>query len=246
MSNKQTQKDIISMLVRGYVSNNSCIYMPSHIVNIIYGFHGLYNIDFESNILTTIFDKILLMTLIVNELPNNCIKLYRLYSGKNDGFKARIFHCNCDYKGPTISIIKNEYNVIFGGYTSISWTMNNRTNNDKYAFLFQLYPNKKIFKQRNKNGHKSVYHWHENMCSFSGNCDLKISTNCNSNYASYSNPKYYLFKNGTDLVGGPINHNNNSNNNDSNDTIQRFMVNEIEVYQVISSQNIYNHFYSIL
>ena len=37
------------------------------------------------------------------------------------GWATRTFHSLCDNKGPTVAILKDTNNNIFGGYTSISW-----------------------------------------------------------------------------------------------------------------------------
>ena len=37
------------------------------------------------------------------------------------GGDGKTFHSLCDNKGPTVTIVKNTNNNIFGGYISISW-----------------------------------------------------------------------------------------------------------------------------
>ena len=37
------------------------------------------------------------------------------------GWAAATFHSLCDNQGPTVTIVKDTNNNIFGGYTSISW-----------------------------------------------------------------------------------------------------------------------------
>jgi hypothetical protein len=52
------------------------------------------------------------------------LKSYRtklLYQGTRDGFKASSFHTLCDSKGPTLTLVKSEYNKIFGGLAKVSW-----------------------------------------------------------------------------------------------------------------------------
>ena len=47
----------------------------------------------------------------------------------------------CDNKGPTVTIVKNNYGKVFGGYTSVSWdstTQNWKT--DSASFLFSMSP----------------------------------------------------------------------------------------------------------
>ena len=48
-----------------------------------------------------------------------------IYRGSKDGFTAVVFHSKCDKMGPTLIIIKSEFELIFGGYTDIDWTSEN-------------------------------------------------------------------------------------------------------------------------
>ena len=43
-----------------------------------------------------------------------------IYRASRDGWTATDFHSFCDYKGPTVTVIKSE-NQIFGGYTELQW-----------------------------------------------------------------------------------------------------------------------------
>ncbi|XP_067047341.1 uncharacterized protein [Acropora muricata] len=54
------------------------------------------------------------------------------------GWAVRTFHSLCDNKGPTVTIVKDTNNNIFGGYTSIPWRSENLYKNDPKAFLFSL------------------------------------------------------------------------------------------------------------
>ena len=47
-----------------------------------------------------------------------------LFRGSEHQFSAKTFHNYCDNKGPTITVIQNEYDYIFGGYVTKSWTSN--------------------------------------------------------------------------------------------------------------------------
>ncbi len=61
-----------------------------------------------------------------------------LYRSTRDGFRAQEFHRRCDGKARTITIIQNNLNFVFGGYTSSPWNSSNQWINDKNAFLFSL------------------------------------------------------------------------------------------------------------
>ncbi|XP_044181238.1 protein jagged-1-like [Acropora millepora] len=54
------------------------------------------------------------------------------------GWAASTFRSLCDNKGPTVTIVKDTNNNIFGGYTSVSWESSRRCKNDSKAFLFSL------------------------------------------------------------------------------------------------------------
>ena len=61
-----------------------------------------------------------------------------LYRATRDGFSGEAFHAKCDDKAKTVSIIKNNLNYVFGGYTSEKWTSNDEFITDKNAFIFSL------------------------------------------------------------------------------------------------------------
>ncbi len=44
-----------------------------------------------------------------------------IYRASRDGFKGNDFHDRCDNKGPTLCLIKSEFNKTFGGYTNLNW-----------------------------------------------------------------------------------------------------------------------------
>ncbi|XP_069116505.1 interferon-induced protein 44-like [Argopecten irradians] len=45
----------------------------------------------------------------------------KVYSAKEDGCDASIFHRKCDNIGPTLTLIYNTLGEVYGGYTSVSW-----------------------------------------------------------------------------------------------------------------------------
>jgi len=44
-----------------------------------------------------------------------------LYRGSEHGFRASYFHAMCDNKGKSLSIVKTDQGIVFGGYTNIPW-----------------------------------------------------------------------------------------------------------------------------
>ena len=61
-----------------------------------------------------------------------------LYRGSENNFETEIFHSKCDKVKGTLTLIKNNKGVIFGGYTSESWEGNNITKKDDKAFCFSI------------------------------------------------------------------------------------------------------------
>ena len=63
-----------------------------------------------------------------------------IYRGTRDGMNDKSFYDKCSNKGPTITLIKNDKDNIFGGYSSISWKLSDQ-NKDYSApdsFIFTL------------------------------------------------------------------------------------------------------------
>ena len=61
-----------------------------------------------------------------------------LYKISRDGCSAQTFHQKCDGQGPTVTVLYNTNNTIFGGYLSQSWNSSGVWINDPSAFLFRL------------------------------------------------------------------------------------------------------------
>ena len=61
-----------------------------------------------------------------------------LYKISRDGCSVQTFHQKCDDQGPTVTVMYNTNNTIFGGYLSQSWNSNGVWINDPSAFLFRL------------------------------------------------------------------------------------------------------------
>lgn len=67
-------------------------------------------------------------------------KLKLLYKMSRDGCSAWTFHTKCDSQGPTVTVIYNTNNTVYGGYTSQSWLGAGAEYGayDEKAFLFQV------------------------------------------------------------------------------------------------------------
>ncbi|XP_067681003.1 interferon-induced protein 44-like isoform X2 [Haliotis asinina] len=70
----------------------------------------------------------------------NAKKVFELlYKASRDGCSNTAFHQKCDNKGPTVTILYNTSDCVFGGYTSVSWDSAGAYRVDPTAFLFRLY-----------------------------------------------------------------------------------------------------------
>jgi len=65
-------------------------------------------------------------------------KMELIYRGSRDGMTSDSFRSRCINKGPTLTLIENNKNNIFGGYNSISWENKNDWNNAGNSFIFTL------------------------------------------------------------------------------------------------------------
>ena len=61
-----------------------------------------------------------------------------IYRASINGFSPSDFHSFCDGKSNTVTIIKNNLNYVFGGYTAVAWNTLNTWMYDASAFIFSL------------------------------------------------------------------------------------------------------------
>ena len=140
-----------------------------------------------------------------------------LWKGSRDGFGCATFHSKCDGKGPTLTVIQSTDGVIFGGYTSLSWSSPNpyQYYQDDAAFIYSITKGYKVSKQNNTS---SIYCHSSLGPVFGYGNDIYVANNCNtpnSNYCSSNNT--YPLPSGENYLSGTYN----------------FTVKEIEVYSVI-------------
>ncbi|CDW81728.1 UNKNOWN [Stylonychia lemnae] len=109
------------------------------------------------------------------------------YRASQNGFTAQQFHTACDFKGPTITIIKATTGKIGGGYTSQSWKSVNNYVVDKEAFLFSADNQVQILSE---GGSNAIYDNNGYGPTFGGGHDLHVATGSNANQNSYTNLGY--------------------------------------------------------
>ena len=61
-----------------------------------------------------------------------------VYRASRDGFTTEALHSKCNYKPNLVSIIRNDLNYVFGGYTSVAWNRTSGWNRDPKAYIFSL------------------------------------------------------------------------------------------------------------
>ena len=76
--------------------------------------------------------------------PYKNIRGELLYRLTRDGPLYQAFHNRCDNKGPTLTLINDENNLITGGFTPLNWDSNSEWKRDNETFLFNLSNKKNI------------------------------------------------------------------------------------------------------
>ena len=150
---------------------------------------------------------------------NNGVKGQLLYDAKRDGGLSSVFHQLCDFKGPTLTIIKTSNGKRIGGFTYKDWNKNtNAFISDNKSFLFDLDQNQRY---NVVNADKAIWSEAEYGPIFGANHDLVIYQNCfveqKGGYYYKPNNSYYDY----------------SNCSDGNKSQIFFKVEEMEVYQII-------------
>ncbi|XP_021375421.1 interferon-induced protein 44-like isoform X2 [Mizuhopecten yessoensis] len=112
------------------------------------------------NIMTTNLkqpDKVQLSTWIDPSKRHNFTLLYKI---SRDGCNAQTFHSLCDNKGPTVTVLYNTSESVYGAYTAVSWQSNGSYSIDAKAFLFKLKYNGTAHSMKFPNktdGKKAIY-----------------------------------------------------------------------------------------
>jgi hypothetical protein len=145
--------------------------------------------------------------------------LYRGTRDAEDGFASSAFHSRCDGKANTITIIKNDNNHVFGGYTSAAWHSSGSYNYDSSAYLFSLRRDKSTNSEKYliNNSQYAIWGHISYGPTFGFGHDIYICSNANTNKCSWNNKSSYNIPSKYYLAGK------------SDDD---WLVTEIEVYQL--------------
>ena len=148
-----------------------------------------------------------------------------LYRGSRDGMTGKSFHDKCNNKGQTITLIMNEKENIFGGFSSISWTCDGFYHKDPDCFIFSLSNIHNTEPTKFPYNMKSIY----NVCHLTVDgprfgCDpddIYISSDFIKKYCTSRFPKAFQ-----DVLGKGKSVFTGDKNNDNN----KFKIKEIEVF----------------
>ena len=180
-----------------------------------HNFFNRINTVMSRNILLSIDDN----NLIKYWINRGNIKLNLLYKATVDSDFSNAFHSKCDDHSPTITLIKTDQGLRFGGYTTKTWNCDMECKKDDDAFLFSLDFRKKY--NIKKGIECAIYCNREYGPTFGEGFDLCLCDNYMGVNGSYSNfPTSYG-------KGNPTNELTGKNPN--------FKIADVEVYQVIYS-----------
>ena len=169
----------------------------------------------EKKEIDLVLDKV---RIIFHKSYKNFLNLKLLYSASKDGDSAEVFHSLCDGIAPLIVLIKTTKNVIFGGYTEApySFTKKRTGNKDDNAFIFSI----------NKMKTYDVVKGTNATCSFRDYGPV---------FYGYEYCNIYLFGdffNDEGNVAKKGDRYNTTEDFEINNGEQKFLVKELEVYQV--------------
>ena len=169
----------------------------------------------EKKEIDLVLDKV---RIIFHKSYKNFLNLKLLYSASKDGDSAEVFHSLCDGIAPLIVLIKTTKNVIFGGYTEApySFTKKRTGNKDNNAFIFSINKMKTYDVEKGTNA----------TCSFRDYGPV---------FYGYEYCNIYLFGdffNDEGNVAKKGDRYNTTEDFEINNGEQKFLVKELEVYQV--------------
>ena len=167
------------------------------------------------------------------------VKIKSIFNASLNNFRSTSFHSLCDHIPHTLTIIRSNYDNIFGGYFSKSFTSSGEWLDDDKSFLFMIKSadgsiRNRVFKLK-KHGKKNMIHNRQCFGPCFGLQDIVIKDRCN--HMSKSNKFSKYKKNGcyskcdlydhdtVNLSGAPI----------TDDYINKsyFKVKDYEVLQIV-------------
>ena len=159
-----------------------------------------------------------------------------LYKISRDGCSAQTFHQKCDGQGPTVTVLYNTNNTIYGGYLSQSWNSKGYYIKDASAFLFRLQfngssnPLKFAVSEAARAGYGNSNHGP----TFGSGYDIKTFT-----AAIKISGKFFPLNGNIRNIGKSYNLDGQNSSTITNDNLQ---VTDLEVYSVIGKFRICTRF----
>ena len=157
----------------------------------------------------------------------NSKKCELIYRATVDGFTSKALHSECDDKKNLVSIIKNDLNHVFGGYTSVAWNIKSGWIIDPKAFIFSL--------RRNGESQNDKFMIKNNgLNAFYGSAGFHLRYGNDINMVNLSNQNLgssCLFGAHYELPGG-IKYGTINSRNFIAGNYSRWLTAEIEVYQI--------------
>ena len=144
-----------------------------------------------------------------------------VFRGTRNGMHSKNFHEQCDNKGPTITLFRNDKGNIFGGYSPISWTCKGGYHNENKSFIFtqtniyNIEPTKFISKN---NGNQIFHDIGNGPCFYDTWVRDDFANNTDAYFREYYEDSYGK---GNSMFTG-----NTDNNN------RKITLNEVEVYRL--------------
>lgn len=71
-----------------------------------------------------------------------------LYRGTEHGMSPDAYHDRCDFKGPTLTLVHNSFNKVFGGFTMLELDYSVNYKIDRDAFIFSFDKNEKYMSKK--------------------------------------------------------------------------------------------------
>ena len=114
-------------------------------------------------------------------------KFSLLFKASTNGCTSKAFHNQCNNKGPTVTILYNTNNSVYGGYTSVNWRSGGNYLQDAKAFLFRLYQNGawKPVQMTVQNASEAIYDHVSYGPTFGGGHDLYTFSNTVNTNGTY-------------------------------------------------------------
>ncbi|XP_022300546.2 interferon-induced protein 44-like [Crassostrea virginica] len=158
-----------------------------------------------------------------------------LYKISTDGCSAQKFHQLCDGQGPTVTVLYNTNNTIFGGYLSQKWNSDGGHINDTNAFLFRL--------QYNGSSNPLKFPVSEAASAGYGNSNYGPTFGSGYDLQTFSaaikkSEKYFPLNGDFRKIGKSYNLNGQKSSTITNDNLQ---VTDLEVYRVIDGADQQTH-----